>query len=104
MGKTLKIGHHTYEVKLVDHEVVNGTDICIATVDYHSKVIRISTLYPLDVQQEGLIHESIHALDHLYRIGLEEEEVDLLGVALDGFLKDNPNFMEVLNNKEEVKE
>lgn len=112
MDKTIKIGYQDYQVKLVDHEVVMGLKSCYGAVDYNNQVISISTIYPLDRQKAALLHEAIHALDHIFNIGLEEEEVELLGTALAGLFKDNPNFVGLLDrdisprylDKEEVAE
>ena len=43
---------------------------------------------------ETFLHESLHAIDDAYRIGLTETQVNVLGVALIDFIRENKiNFL-----------
>jgi hypothetical protein len=44
-------------------------------------------------QRSTLFHEAIHAVDHTYRIGLTETQVEALEVGLLALIDDNPELL-----------
>ena len=86
--KKIKALHLEYEV-VEDRNIHEGNTELFGQVQYIQQRILLNeeTSYPRKC--ETLIHEAIHALDDVYNIGLEEKQVEQLGVALYNFLEDN---------------
>ena len=80
--KSLKIGGHIYDVKLVESDDIQK-DCGECAVD--KLEIKIKKTMPQTMQEETLIHEAIHAMN----FGLSEESVQYLSMAFYQFLKDN---------------
>ncbi len=51
--------------------------------------LEINTTYPIEQQRETLLHEVIHALDHIYGFDFSEDQVKGLSNALFETLKEN---------------
>lgn len=80
--KTLKVGGHVYEVKLVDPDDIQK-DCGECAVD--KLEIKIKKNMPQTMKEETLIHEAIHAMN----FGLSEESVQYLSMAFYQLLRDN---------------
>jgi len=91
---SVKIGPYTYRVEfceaVVDHE---NAKLLYGQVDHMQHWIRLGNTFPPDHQAVTFLHEVLHALDAAYDLDLSERQIDLLGVTLMAFLKDN-GFLE----------
>lgn len=83
----IKILSYEYEVIYTDdaNKLMVGNQLCFGLVDYVSQQIFISTQQHPEQMQETLVHEIIHAIDHLLNAGqnkLSEEDTDKLATGL----------------------
>ena len=83
----LKILGYEYEVIYTDdaNKLMVGNQLCFGLVDYVNQQIFISNQQHPDMMQETLVHEIIHAIDHLINAGqnkLSEEDTDKLATGL----------------------
>lgn len=90
--KKVKIGFKTYEIQKLNSDVIANSKVCYGSIQYNDGTINISTLHSEDMQKCTLIHESIHGIDDIFDIGLEEEQVVKLGKGIYQFIIDNPNI------------
>lgn len=86
--KKIKALHLEYEV-IEDRNIHEGSTELFGQVQYIQQRILLNEEASYPRKCETLIHEVIHALDDVYDIGLEEKQVEQLGVALYNFLEDN---------------
>lgn len=89
----VKILYKNYTVVRA-HNVHNEHNDLYGQIDYGRQVIELDGQYPDEQQKATLIHEVVHGLDDMYRIGLGEKVVERLGVALYQFIKDNPEVFQ----------
>ena len=54
--------------------------------------IEISTSHSLDTQKCALVHEILHGIDEMYKLGLKESQVEQLTKGLYQVIKDNPDM------------
>jgi hypothetical protein len=93
MKEQVKIGCDIYDVVFEDKpdeggEVCRG--LCISS---DRKIILSKSLTDVRLM-ETFLHECIHAIDDVYRIGLTEQQVNVLGVSLISLIRDNRiNFL-----------
>lgn len=90
--KCLKIGYKKYDVMLINDNVVLDNDVCYGCALVDEQVIKISSLYSKEQQCCTLIHESIHAIDDIWELGLSEEQVRKLGKGIFQLLEENPQL------------
>lgn len=87
----VKIGFKDYKVNKIDGDVVFNNSICYGAIKYDDGVIDLMNIdLSEDMKKCALIHECLHGIDDLFKIGLTEEQVEQLGKGLYGFIKDNP--------------
>lgn len=86
--KKIKALHLEYEV-VEDRNIHEGSTELLGQIQYIQQRILLNEGASYQQKCETLIHEVIHALDNVYNIGLEEKQVEQLGVALYNFLEDN---------------
>ena len=83
----LKFGNEDYRVETVP--LLEGHDSTYAGgVRYDEYRIVVATETMLD-PFETMIHEALHVMDRRAGVGLTEAQVELLGVELARFVKDN---------------
>lgn len=58
-------------------------------IRYIEEVIALNTASSDEQKKATLVHELIHGIDEMYRIGLEEEQIEKLGNAVYMLIKDN---------------
>ena len=58
-------------------------------IDFLQEKILLNAEASEEAKKATLIHEIVHALDEMYKIGLEEEQVEKLGNALYMLSRDN---------------
>jgi Zn-dependent peptidase ImmA (M78 family) len=58
-------------------------------IDFLQEKILLNAEASEEAKKATLIHEIVHALDEMYKIGLEEEQVEKLGNALYMLYRDN---------------
>lgn len=90
-----KIGilYKTYSVQQVDNLHDKGDDL-YGQIHYLSEQILLNEKASTNQKKAALIHEVIHGLDEMYRIGLEEEQVEKLGNAFYMLIQDNTGMFE----------
>ena len=45
-----------------------------------------------EAKKAALMHETIHVIDEMFQIGLEEKQVEQLGVGIYNLIRDNPEM------------
>ena len=88
----LRVGPKKYRV-LAAQCIEHDGQSCVGQCDSQSGTILIDVTYFPSSQRETLFHEAIHAVDHLMRINLTEEQVQALGVGLLNLIDDNPHLL-----------
>lgn len=88
LPKTLKFASLVYKIK-TQPQIAAGGNEYFGECDNDNQVIRIATSFPSDRQVQTLVHESLHAIENLYGLSFEEEEVEMLALGLTTFLLDN---------------
>ena len=83
----LNILGYEYEVIYTDdaNKLMINNQLCYGLVDYVSQQIFISSQQHPDMIQETLVHEILHAIDHLMNAGkdsLSEEEIEKIATGL----------------------
>nr|DAK86611.1 MAG TPA: peptidase [Caudoviricetes sp.] len=86
--KKIKALHLEYEV-IEDRNIHEGDAELFGQIQYIPQRILLNEQTSHTQKCETLIHEVIHALDNVYNIGLEEKQVEQLGVAIYNFIEDN---------------
>lgn len=61
-------------------------------IRYEPEEIILSKQSSDEQKKATLIHEIIHGLDDMYRIGLKEKQVEVLGNAVYMLIRDNPEM------------
>lgn len=90
---TLKIGPKRYEVFAATNLVNAGEQSLAGQCNsYIGHIYVDNEIFPSS-QRSTLFHEAIHAVDHVYRIGLTEEQVAMLEVGLLSLIDDNPQLL-----------
>jgi hypothetical protein len=91
-GKMI-IGPVAYEVVEVrDLRNAEGRALYGQCYDSGDEIRLTSGLKP-ERQRLVLLHESLHAIDNLYLIGLSEEQIHRLAVGLRSAVDDNPDLL-----------
>jgi Zn-dependent peptidase ImmA (M78 family) len=67
--------------------------------NYDRRTIAINSNHLLEVQQDTLGHELMHAIEDIHKLELGEEVVDKLGVSVVKVLRENPQLVEFLTRK-----
>jgi len=90
---TLRVGPKRYEV-FAARQIVGVGDVPLAgQCDSYEGKVYIDPSFFRSSQRSTLFHEAIHAVDHVYRIGLTEEQVQALEVGLLSLIDDNPHLL-----------
>lgn len=91
----VKVLYKTYEV-LEEPNLHNAEADLYGEIDYQNEIISINSAASINQKKATIVHEAIHALDEMYRIGLEEEHVEKLGNAIYMMIVDNPELIDHL--------
>ena len=89
--KKIKVLYKEYTVEETVNLHDNGGDL-YGQIHYLPEKILLNTDASEEQRKATLLHEIMHALDEIYNIGLEEEQVDKLGNAIYMLQKDNPGL------------
>lgn len=84
----LKIAGHDIEVIYKDQVIKDG-DECLGYAEADNNRIYIKKGLEPSKFVEVLFHESLHIVDDNYRMNLEEQRVNTLGLELPRFIRDN---------------
>lgn len=95
----IKILGYEYEVIYTDdaNKLMVSNQLCFGLVDYVNQQIFISTQQHPEMMQETLLHEILHAIDHLLNAGqnkLSEEDTDKLATGLSNIVDINLTLKE----------
>lgn len=85
----MKVGCLVYDI---EHPptIEAGGECYFGECDNERQIIRIASMYPVDRKLQTMLHESLHAIAHVYCVpGLRERQVELLALGLTAFLRDN---------------
>jgi hypothetical protein len=87
--ETIKIGAHVFTVEMVQNlRNENGGGVCGMCNGAECR-IRINPGYPQSTNEATLIHEVIEAINYLYELGLEHQQITSLEEVLYQVLKEN---------------
>lgn len=86
--KKLTIAGHQVTVKHKKGLVLNNQQ-CWGVYDDEKHEIYLRTGMDKTRKSEILLHECIHAIDHIHVLGLSEKAVKILGVEILALLKNN---------------
>lgn len=65
--------------------------------DSDKQEIYVENRQPLEGEQDTLLHEVLHAVDHTFCIALTELQVRQIATGLLAVFKDNPDFLRYLS-------
>lgn len=83
----VKVGAHWYDICLVD--VVDKVSPRFGEADILNTTITIDRTVSRSIQEQCLLHEVIHVLEHLTGFEFSEEQVSSLASGIYCFLVDN---------------
>ena len=87
----IRVLHQTYQISEVDN-LHDGTDDLYGQVRYLEERILLNSGASDEAEKAALMHETIHAIDEMFQIGLEEKQVEQLGVGIYNLIRDNPEM------------
>ncbi len=95
---SIRIIGKTFEVEWqerIEHEgeCVNGL------FDSDTQQIQVVGNLPLELSQDALLHEVMHAVEFSMGLDLEESVVNRMATGLLAVIKDNPRFVSYLRRK-----
>jgi len=85
--KTIKIGTHTYTIKFNHH--LRSDDNKYAEVNHRTQAIDIWADAAVSLKNESLLHELIHIGEFIYRVEINDADVDRLAETVAEFLFNN---------------
>ena len=87
----IRVLHQTYRVSEVDN-LHDGADDLYGQVRYLEERILLNSGASDEAKKAALMHETIHVIDEMFQIGLEEKQVEQLGVGIYNLIRDNPEM------------
>ena len=87
----IRVLHQTYQISEVDN-LHDGADDLYGQVRYLEERILLNSGASGEAKKAALIHETIHVIDEMFQIGLEEKQVEQLGVGIYNLIRDNPEM------------
>lgn len=87
----VKVLYKEYSIEQQEN-LHDGPDELYGQIRYMEEKIYLHPSASEEQQKATLIHELIHGVDEIYRIGLKEGQVERLGNALYMLIKDNPDM------------
>lgn len=88
---TVKILYKEYEI-VQEKNIHNDSSDLYGEVHYLDEKILLNVDSKEDQKKATLIHELIHAIDEMYQISLNEDQVDKLGNGVYMMIKENPQM------------
>jgi hypothetical protein len=88
------IGPVEYQIKFDDYTTFSSKHVMASVGNVARHKIRINKDHP-DFEVElvdSILHETIHAMDAIYKIGLKEDQVVSLAEALTHLIEYNPHI------------
>ena len=92
----VKVVGKTYVINVV--EKVDDED-SMGEVDHASQRILIKSAQTLQAEQDTLLHETLHAIEHAMDMEFDETEIHRLTAGLLQVLRDNPAFTRFILSK-----
>lgn len=89
----IKVLYKDYTVEETVNLHDNGRDL-YGQIHYLPEKILLNADAKEEQKKSTLLHELVHAMDEIYNIELNENQVDKLGNALYMLQKDNPKLFE----------
>lgn len=86
--KKIKIGALTFKIKYEKN--LTGGSNNLGEMRPMPQEIAIEVNLAPDIKERTFLHEVIEAIDYNYNLSLEHYKIEILGAALQSFIKDNP--------------
>ena len=93
----VKVIGKTYGIAYVEGEPLEDGDL--GELDPDKQRITVRHGQPLEQEQDTVLHEVFHAIDHELDSRMSEKQVRMLATGLLGVLKDNPRFVSYLRRR-----
>lgn len=90
----LKVGPVSYSVHAAKHLRNENEELLSGQCNSIIGRIYVDPGFFPSSQRSTLFHEAIHAVDHVYGVGLTEEQVRLLEVGILSLIDDNPQLLD----------
>lgn len=97
--KKVKIGSHIYECKYDDK--LSRDSNRMGNSCGNSLEMTIDPTLPRQNQESTLLHEILEQIDYRYELNLEHDKITVLETALYQVIKDNPEVMKFIMNRED---
>lgn len=65
----------------------------------NKQLIKIATDMPLELEQDSVLHELIHAIDYGMHLEMAERQVSALASGLIALIRDNPSLLHYLSQE-----
>ncbi len=95
----IKLGYFVYSLRLEQHVIGNGDELCYGLTDFERMEIQIDAKQSTQMQRETLFHELLHVALHdcgLVESDLEEKLIRVISPRVMQFMQDNPELVKVL--------
>ena len=90
----IKIGYKIYEIIYKDEVYDDNSNKCYGLTDNNKQEIIIDKTFPLNIQNQALVHEILHAIadKYLLEVNKNEKEIDLLATGIYEMLLEPENI------------
>lgn len=90
----IKIGYKIYEIIYKDEVYDDNSNKCYGLTDHNKQEIIIDKTFPLNMQNQALVHEILHAITdkYLLEVNKNEKEIDLLATGIYEMLLEPENI------------
>ena len=93
----IKIAGYAIPIRVVKGLKVDGGD-ALGAYRYVNPMIWVNKAIYGQEKAHTILHEALHALDRLYKIGLRERQIAALEVTLGDLITNNPRLMKALGS------
>jgi hypothetical protein len=83
-------------------EFIGGDKLTLGLTHFSECIVDIlNGQHPLE-ERDTLLHEFIHVVDEVMKVGLSEKQVTILAHGLAGIFQDNPKFAQYIIEKVDI--
>ena len=93
--KSVRVLGKPFTIRLVDKTGVSEDNLGACAED--EQEISVRKNLPLETEQDTILHEVLHAIDHSMDTKCSEKQIAGLATGLLSVLKDNPEFLKYLS-------
>lgn len=94
---SVRIIGKTYKVLYASGKPLDDDNL--GELDHDKQRIHVRTGQPLEQEQDTLLHEVVHGIDHEMNLNMSEKQVRGLATGMLAVLKDNPRLLTYLRGK-----